>query len=345
MNDIQMIAKALDGLTSIQAHLVGLNQETVSLANKILAHPTFKRFQSANTDRCCIDFTSLEVKAAITGTLAANDPLSPSYKPAIDPGARRALQVRELLPSFPTQNSAIEMPIKDTAVTGSPIMQNGENTMMGESGYTFSTSFVPIETIGHWVPVSKQIFEDAGSLDGLINTELLHGLGLNVQNQIINGDGTGHQLYGLLDSASTWNNESPNIANEADIVRSAMKQIENADFNANGVILNCNDWYDIETRKASGSDDTYTAGAPCLTGSDEAKVWRLPVVSTPAIPSGSFLVADFNRCAILFDRQKPQIEISRHNGNNFEKGMLTIRATERLALVITNPTAMVKGSL
>ena len=56
-------------------------------------------------------------------------------------------------------------------------------------------------------------------------------------------------------------------------------------------------------------------------------------------------VGDFHRAAILFSRQEAVIEIARHDANNFTKNMLTVKATERLALVVTNPLALVKGSL
>ncbi|MBK7730629.1 MAG: phage major capsid protein [Gammaproteobacteria bacterium] len=48
---------------------------------------------------------------------------------------------------------------------------------------------------------------------------------------------------------------------------------------------------------------------------------------------------------MLFERETAGVQIARHDGSNFQKGLVTIRATERIALVITNSTAMVTGSL
>jgi len=340
--EAKQIAEAFSGIVDIQRHLVGMGRKAPSIAERILKSDEYANF-NIGSNMARFSLTPMEFKTAIIGAGTINDPLGASMKPAIDPGTRQALQIRDLIPWFPTQNNAIEMPVKTAANTGSPIMQSGQNTGLAESGYTFTDSFIPVETIGHWVPVSSQIFEDSGSLDALISSELLHGLGVNVQDQILNGDGVGHSLTGLIDNSPAWGNESPNITNEIDIVRSAIKQIENAKFNASAIVLNCDDWFDIETRKAGASDDAYAAGQP--RNAAGPSLWGLPVISTPSIARGTFLVADFNRAAILFDHQEPMVEIARHDGDNFRKGMLTIKATERLALVVTNPLAMVTGSL
>lgn len=339
---MNQINKALEGIVDIQSYLVGMGTKRETIGERILKSDQLKRF-IVGARVVTFNLTPREFKTAIIGTGSANDPLTPSLTPTIDAGTRRPLLVRDLLPVFPTVNGAIEMPIKATASTGSPAVQNRENTGMGEAAYTFTTSMVPVETLGFTLPVSKQIFEDAGTLDAVISTELLHGLGETEQNQILNGSGASSQLDGLVTNATAWTNESPNITNELDVIRSAIKQVDLADFTANAIILNPSDWYDIDTRKAGASDDTYAAGDPrAMAG---ATLWGLPVVVTNTMASGTFLVGDFNRAAVLFDREEPQIEISRHHDLNFQRGMLTLSATQRLALVVKNTTALVTGSL
>ena len=343
MNAEAKITQCLDGLIDIQKYLAGMPIQRKTIGQQLIDHKDFSSFNSGTANLITLNLKPHEIKTAITGGFSANDTLRPSFTPIIDPGKRRPIKIRDLLPTFPTTNGAIEMPIKTAVTIGSPAVQNGENTAFGESAYTFTTSFIPVETIGHFVPVSTQIFEDAGSLDATINTELLHGLADTEQDQLLNGDGTGHQLTGLIDNATAYTLQSPNLTKESDILRDAIKQVQNAEFAPNAIILNPSDWYDIDTAKAGASDDAYTSGQPSLLVDD--KHWRLPIVVTTAISSGTFLVGDFNRAAVLFDRQEPQVQIARHDGTNFQKGMLTIRATERVALVVTNSTALVTGSL
>jgi len=342
MNTEAKLTEAMSGLVDIQSHLAGMSKKSDSIAQRLLKSADFEAFKSGRADLLTLDITPRELKTAITSTQTINDPLAGSFTPTIDAGTRRKLVIRDLLPTFPTINGAIEMPVKSGA-TNNAASQNGDNTALAESAYTFETSFIAVETLGHFIPVSSQIFEDAGSLDALINTELLHGLGLVEQDQLLNGVGTGHELHGLVTNATAYSLQSPQLTSEADIIRDAMKQIELADFEPSAIILNPSDWYDLDTAKASTSDAAYTSGAPRLMTTKT--LWGLPVVTSNNIAAGSFLVGDFNRAAILFDREKPQVQIARHDGTNFQTGMLTIKATERVALVVTNPLALVTGSL
>jgi HK97 family phage major capsid protein len=346
MNIEKELVTAMGGIVGIQQYLVGLpNRETVG--ERLLKGADLSKVIAGN-EMITLKLLPHEVKTAITSTGAINDPLGRSGTPTLDYGARRGLFLQDLLPHFTTENAAIEMPVSSSKtnnaggqVGNSPEVR--ENVAMGESAYSFTNSYEAVETYGHYLPVSKQIFEDSGTLSGFINTEMLHGLGMSVEDGLLNGTGTTGILNGLLNNATAWNNESPNLTNEVDIIRSAIKQVRLANFRPNGIVLNEQDWYDVETRKRGSGDDAYVAGDPRLGG--EPNLWGLPVHVSNAITSGTFLVADFNRCAIVFDREMPKIEISRHEGTNFSTGMLTVAATQRLALVNTNPLAMVTGSL
>lgn len=335
MNESAKITQCLDGLVDIQRHLVGLGGHRKSLGERIHESEKLAQLQSGRIESAKFE------KKSVLGTGALADPLAASYKPAIDPGTRRPLQIRDLLTERVTRNAAIELPVK-TGSTDSAAIQNREGVALGESDYTFTNTFYPCQTIGHTLQSSKQILDDAAQLDAFIHGELLHGLGLKIQDQLLNGDATNSQLYGLLDNATAYSLRSPNLTAPSDILRDAIRQVQAADFAANAIVLHPSDWYDIDVQKAGSGDDAYVGGAPrSLT---EPKLWGLPVVVTNAIASGTFLVADFGRCAALFQREE-SITISNHHADNFKKGMITIKAYERLSLAILNATAMVTGSL
>ena len=336
------IAQCFNGIVDIQRHMVGMKTKQDSIGQRLVESKSWKDFLDKKNNLITVDLTPMEIKAVVS-TGAINDPLVISHAPAIDGGVRRKLTIRDLLPTFPTVNGAVEFPTKTLATTGSPAIQNRENTAFGESAYTFGTTFQPVQTIGHTLPMSSQVLEDSGTLDAFFQTELLHGLGVEEQDQLLNGSNAASQLNGLITAATAYASPSPALTLEADIIRSAMRQVEAADFNPTAIVLNTQDWYDIDVNKAGASDDTYTAGNP--RAMREPSLWGLPVVVSNSIASGTFLVGDFKRAAVLFDRQQPQIEISRHHNTHFEKGMLQALATERLALVVTNSSALVTGSL
>ncbi|MBK7730628.1 MAG: phage major capsid protein [Gammaproteobacteria bacterium] len=196
----EKIAAALSGIVDIQSYLVGMGKPRPSFGESLLKSAEFKAFQDKRTD--------LVTKANIIGTGAANDPLVHGGKPFIDAGVRQPLTLRQLLPAFPTLAGAIELPVK-TSSTNAAAVQDREGTAHGESAYGFESSFVPVQTLGHWVPASNQIFEDAGQLDGFIRSELLSDLAAVVEDQLLNGDGTNSQLTGLLDNATAYSQSSP----------------------------------------------------------------------------------------------------------------------------------------
>ena len=79
------------------------------------------------------------------------------------------------------------------------------------------------------------------------------------------------------------------------------------------------------------------------TGADP-QLWRLPVVDSSAMPAGDFMVGAFNIAAQVFDREDANIQVSTEDGDNFIKNMVTIRAEERLALIVFRPESFVYGT-
>jgi hypothetical protein len=76
-----------------------------------------------------------------------------------------------------------------------------------------------------------------------------------------------------------------------------------------------------------------------------AAVWSIPVVISPKMPAGQFLVGAFAQSALLFVRQLLNVEISFENEDDFIRNLACIRAEERCGLAVAVPQGLVKGSL
>jgi HK97 family phage major capsid protein len=74
----------------------------------------------------------------------------------------------------------------------------------------------------------------------------------------------------------------------------------------------------------------------------EPKVWRMPVVDTPAITEGTALVGAFGTGAQLYDREDASIRISEQHSDFFVRNAIVILAEQRLALAVKRPEAFVK---
>ena len=60
--------------------------------------------------------------------------------------------------------------------------------------------------------------------------------------------------------------------------------------------------------------------------------------------SGTFLIGDVNG-AMVYDRQQASVEMSMDDSTNFQKMMVSVRATERIALAVYRTEAFYTGSL
>ena len=60
-------------------------------------------------------------------------------------------------------------------------------------------------------------------------------------------------------------------------------------------------------------------------------VWNLPLVSSPSMPKGQFLVGAFMQSTILFDREVLTVEISYENEDDFIHNLAYFRAELRCA--------------
>lgn len=210
-----------------------------------------------------------------------------------------------------------------------------------KSSLSFSAEKAPVETIAHYELAHRNILDDVPQLQGLINNELMYGLKLEEDNQILNGSGTNSQLLGLLNTPGTQTHTRVAPDTYADALRRAATKCVLAYFPATGYVLHPNDWETTELTKATG-DGQYVLVSNVAIGA-QRQVWRLPVVETPAMPEGTFVAGAFGLGAQLYDRQSANIRISESHANTFVQNAITILCEERLALAVKRPEAFVIG--
>lgn len=291
----------------------------------------------------------MEIKTAIINATGQNQPLVAADRlGGINTTPNRELTIRDLIPTSSTNSNLIEFVRENTftnnagpQVGGSP--EAFENVTKPESGITFTLVNEPVQTLAHWIPASKQVLSDSAGLQSFISNRLMYGLKLYEENQLLNGTGSNGQLNGLITQATAYTVQSPQLTNELDIIREMIKQAHVANYRPDGIILNPQDWYDIDVRKVGASDDRYVVGNPRAMSTPT--LWGLPVVVTNAISSGTCLLGSFGMGAEIKDREQAMVEVSRENSDNFVKNMCTVLAEERLALCVYRTEAFITGSV
>ncbi len=282
----------------------------------------------------------MDVKAAIINATGQNQPLVPADRlTGINTTVNRQLMIRDLIPTSLTTSNLIEFVRENTftnnagpQVGGSP--EAFENVIKPESGITFTLATEAVQTLAHFIPASKQVIEDSVQLQSFINGRLMYGLKLYEENQLLNGTGANGQLNGVNTQATAYTVQSPNLTNKLDIVREMIKQCQIANYTPDAIVMNPQDWYEIDVLKvgSSATDIRYVVGNP--RSFSQPTLWGVPVVVTNAMTAANVLVGAFAMSSEIKDRNAAAIEISYENATNFEKNMVTIRAEERIALVV-----------
>lgn len=289
---------------------------------------------------------SFEAKAIISSlTTAANgsagDLIVADRVPGVVPVALRKMTVRDLLTPGRTSSNSIQFVQESSYTNSAATVSESAGTTKPQSEMYFDIQTSNVTTLAHWVSATRQILDDVPQLQSYIDGRLRYGLAYVEDNQLLNGAGTGTDLNGIYTQATASTANLAVIASpqKLDVLRVAMLQAALANIPPSGIVLHPTDWMTIETTK--DTTGRYIVGDP--QGRQSPGVWGLPVVETPAMTSGAFLVGAFRLGAQIFDRMDARVEISTEDSTNFRQNLVTILAEERLALAVYNTAAFIKG--
>ena len=290
-------------------------------------------------------FARIELKTAIVNATGQNQPLVADMRvPGIIANPNRVLTIRDVLPTGRTSSNLVQF-TRENVFTNSANAQYSsparENVTKPESGITFTLANAPVVTLAHFIPVSRQVLDDAPQLESYVNSRLTYGLKLEEEDQLLNGSGTSGNISGILTSGNfTAYNRAATGDTRLDTIRKAITQAALSEYTADTVVINPADWERMELTKAS--DGQYIMANPMdLAG---PRIWGKRVVATNSIAAGTFLVGAMTMGAQIWDRMDAAVQISYEDGDNFKKNMATLLAEERLALTVYRPAAFIKGS-
>lgn len=281
--------------------------------------------------------------------------------PMVVPGIFRprdqALAMREVIINGRTSSDTIyflrELAFTNAAAeTAQATATGGASGTKPESSLTFEQADAAVKTIAHWIPITRQAIADAVQLQTYVENRLLVGLERRVNGQIANGDGTGENLLGILntsgvqalDAAYFAANPTKNVGTDAEnfdrIVRGQTEIELTGDAQATFVALNPRDIERFQT--TTDANNQFMAGGPFAAGGVRT-LWGMPLARERAIPVGTALVGDGTMAAI-WDREDAQILIDTIN-DQFIRNMLTILAELRAALTVFRPAAFAEVAL
>lgn len=382
MSDIREIKSLIDGLeqmksveqwgsepqgsvsSSFDASAQFRPAEAKSLGQMFLDSPEFKSLQGGRNGANMASPFVLNSSVANAGfnvkdvysALPSGNPGSfgtVQRDPMVTPPTRTK-RVRDLFPARTTTAAVIEYFRMLGFTTPGTTAVNNAGTVAERNGAAFaakpqsSFQFVgeqaPVRTLAHWEAAHRNVLADEPQLRSIIDNELLYGLRLQEDYQILQGDGVGENLLGILANPGiqeySWSDgaTAPVADTKADAIRRAATLALLAYYEPTGVVLNPQDWEDIELTKDSNGQ--YLIAVSVAMGG-EPKLWRVPVVDTPAMPVGQALIGAFGTGAQLYDREQASIRISEQHADFFVRNAIVILAEQRLALAVKRPESFV----
>lgn len=224
----------------------------------------------------------------------------------------------------------------------------GEGVVKNEGDLKYSEISVEVKKVAGFIKISKEMLEDLAFVRNEVNTDLMETIDNQIENALLNGNGAGANLNGIINQAVTWTAgtflNTVISANLADVIRTGVAQIETAKFVASHVVLHPRDVAKLSLSKTSAGEYTYGAfvvnpitGDPTIAG--------LPIISTTFMAEGTFLVGDMTK-AQLRTREGMNIQVG-YEGDDFKRNMVTILCEARLVsfIKLNDVGAFVKGNI
>ncbi|HPZ86437.1 MAG TPA: phage major capsid protein [Bacillota bacterium] len=289
---------------------------------------------------------SFMVKGLTSDPASAGVLVEPYRYPQIIGPQDRPLRIRDLLPVATTTSNAIEY-VEETGFTNlagtstqgaADVVPEGE--LKPESNLTFDLKTESVKTIAHWIPATRQIIADAAQLRSYIDQRLVYGLKLKEESKLLYGSGTGGDIQGIMThpGIQTYNWSAGQVGDtKIDAVRRAITKARLAEYPVTGIVMNPQDWEDIELAK--GDDGRYIWVT--VTEGGQQRLWRVPVVDTTAIQTGECLLGAFQMGGMIWDREQASIRVAEQHEDFFIRNMLLVLCEERLAFTIFRPEAFV----
>ena len=224
-----------------------------------------------------------------------------------------------------------------TSASTVPEYESAAFGLKPQSSLSFEADQAPVRTIAHWEAAHRNVLQDEPQLRSVIDNELLYGLRLEEDHQILNGVGTGNDLKGLLktDNIQLYSQgASATGETKLDALRKATTKVILANYEATGFVMHPYDWEDVELTR--GADGHYVLVTNVAIGAQQ-QVWRQPVVDSAAMTQGKFLTGAFGLGAQLYDRMQASIRVAEQHADFFIRNAVVILAEERLALACKRP--------
>jgi HK97 family phage major capsid protein len=205
-----------------------------------------------------------------------------------------------------------------------------------------------LKKIAAWWDTSDEMVEDLAFMVSEINNRGLYLLSMFEEAQLLNGNGTGTNLRGVLNRSGIQTETSAaGGGDDADALFRAMTKVQTATgLAADGIAINPVDYQRLRLRR-DGNGQYFGGGY--FTGQygnggvlQQPPLWGLRTVVTSAVAAGTAVVAAWNQGGTVYRKGGVRVESTNSDAGKFTSNIITTRVEERVALAVRIPSAFVK---
>lgn len=258
--------------------------------------------------------------------------------------AKRKFHIRDLFPKSTTKMTVL-YGVRETGWTNAAdqVPQRNGNAWgkAAKSDLTLTSVLYPVAEVAHTLDAHKNILSDEPRLKTFINTRMVEGVKYREDFELLHGTGGAEKVTGIFNTTGVQEYTGKATDKYSIQVRRAITRALLAEYDPTGLVISPEMWEAVEIE--TDDNGAFRVAVQVAIGA-EKRVWRLNVVETTAMADENFLIGSFGMGAQLHDRESVSVSVSSENGTNFEDGVVSFRADERVALEVPRPESFVVGS-
>lgn len=305
-----------------------------SPGQQFIESKAFKSLVSGDTSKVKLALKSLSTKTILGETaLSGGETIRADRQTEIiDIARQQPLSILNLVNHSRTTLNSVDYVRFTGRTDNADVVPEGDPKPEGDLAFDVVTASVKV--VAEFIKASRQILDDAPNLRNLIDTELEYVVNLKLERLVVAdmianaGQSRVHQVSGrgfLADDTI------------ADTIRRGITDIRLSFYEANGIIVHPTQGEAMELDKAG--DGHYTMVYDPVS----QRVWRVPVVETPAMTSGTALVGNFKLGYKVWDRQDAAVVLGYEN-DDFTRNLVTLLGELRAAYGTVRPLAIEKAT-
>ena len=315
--DLKLQNKALNGMAkkSVSEELKEKKSEIKSLVSG-----------SANAE--------VELKA-LTNRASVSDNALGFFIPEITQLGHKERSLYNVLPKVTVSDKNTGGTIRyrdwDEATTVRAAAMVAEGAAFPESTAKFKWYSEDLRKIGDTLPVTEEFFEDEAMAASELEMFLDVNVNLVIDTQLVNGDGTGQNLKGLLNVAPAYapvasGISAPNLKDLAIKVKNDITRSRGSKYSPDIAVVNSLTMESLILKKDSTNNYIFDENTGTIGG--------LAVVIDENVPNNQMIVGD-RRYARIYE--KTGVVLSKWMPNNqYLEDEITIKARKRMLLLVKN---------